>query len=266
MNMLELCMLASGSSGNAVYIATKHTRVLVDAGLSGKRIAAALDTISADPFALDAMLLSHDHVDHTCGAGVMARRYKLPVYATSPTWQASACKLGPLPQPMCRLLPDCGVLAINDLLVETFPVPHDAAGPVGFIFRNGSHSIALVTDLGMVTPAILEKLRGINCLVMEANHDEIMLKNGTYPWSLKKRILGERGHLSNGLAAKCLASVMTPATTHVVLAHLSAENNLPALAYDTVCGELAAAGCVPGRQISLEVAKRHEPSCRICLV
>jgi phosphoribosyl 1,2-cyclic phosphodiesterase len=263
--MLELCMLASGSSGNAVYVATENTQILLDAGLSGKRIAAALNIINADPCSLDGLLLSHDHADHTCGAGVMARRYKLPLYATAPTWQAAACKLGPLPQPMCRLLPDHGTLAFKDLTVETFPVPHDAAGPVGFIFRQGSLSFAVVTDLGMVTPYIQERLRGVNCLVLEANHDETMLQNGTYPWSLKKRILSEHGHLSNKMAAKSLGAIMTQATTHVVLAHLSADNNLPQLAYDTVCEEMEAAGYPPGRKYSLQVAKRYEPSCPVRL-
>jgi phosphoribosyl 1,2-cyclic phosphodiesterase len=263
--MLDLCMLASGSSGKAIFLATEHTRLLIDAGLSGKRIAAALECIGQSPQSLDGLLLSHDHVDHACGAGVMARRYRLPVYATAPTWEVAAGKMGPLPSAMCLRLPDCGTLTFKDLTVETFPVPHDAAGPVGFIFRSGVHSLALVTDLGTMTPAILHRLRGVNVLVMEANHDEEMVQKGTYPWSLKKRILGERGHLSNDLAARSLAAVITEATTHVVLAHLSEENNLPSLAHDTVCGRLEEAGCAPGRRFTVQVARRHEPSCRIRL-
>lgn len=263
--MLELCMLASGSSGNAVYVATENTRLLIDAGLSGKRIAAALAEIGADPFALDGLLLSHDHNDHTCGAGIMARRYKIPLYATAPTWEASACKLGPLPQEMCRLLPGHGTYVWNDLTVETFPVPHDAAGPVGFVFRSGSAAIALATDLGTVTPFIAQRLQGVNALVLEANHDEEMLLQGTYPWPLKKRILGNSGHLSNALAAETLSKIIGPATSHVVLAHLSEQNNMPRLAFDTVCSKLEEAGCPPGRRYSLQVAERHSPSCHIRL-
>jgi phosphoribosyl 1,2-cyclic phosphodiesterase len=258
-------MLASGSSGNAIYVATEHARLLIDAGLSGKRIAAALADVGADPFSLDGLLVSHDHNDHTCGAGIMARRYRMPVYATAQTWQASACKLGPLPEDTCRVMPNQGTLTFSDLTVETFPVPHDAAGPVGFIFRSGGRSIALVTDLGVITPYILNRLRDINCLVVEANHDEEMLRNGTYPWPVKNRILGNSGHLSNTLAAESLSKIISSATSHVVLAHLSEHNNLPRLAFDTVCDKLEAAGCRPGRQFSLQVAERHTPSCHIHL-
>lgn len=263
--MLELWMLASGSSGNAVYIATENVRLLIDAGLSGKRLAAGLGEIGIDPGSLSALLLSHEHNDHICGAGIMARRYKMPLYATGPTWQAAACRMGPVPQASCRLLPDCGTLTFADLTVETFPVSHDAAGPVGFIFRTAKEAMALVTDLGVVTPAILERLQGVNCLVLEANHDEKMLLNGPYPSSIKRRILGKRGHLSNALAAEVLASVICPATTHVVLAHLSEHNNLPRLALETVCQRLESAGCYPSRRFSVQVAERHNPSCNVRL-
>ncbi|MBS4030396.1 MAG: MBL fold metallo-hydrolase [Clostridiales bacterium] len=263
--MLELCMLASGSSGNAIYIATQHTRLLIDAGLSGRRLAAALAEIGVDPASLDALLISHDHNDHICGAGIMARRYNLPIYATEPTWQASACKLGKLPETSCRKLPGMGRLAFGDLLVETFPVPHDAAGPVGFLFRCGSSTIALATDLGCVTPFILEKLKDADCLILESNHDEDMLRNSTYPWSLKNRILGTNGHLSNATAAATLIEILSPATRHVVLAHLSEENNRPSLAFDTACDRLEQFGFSPNRQFTVQVAERHIPSCHLRL-
>ncbi|EEG76956.1 MBL fold metallo-hydrolase [Dethiobacter alkaliphilus] len=263
--MLEICMLASGSSGNAIYVATEQTKLLIDAGLSGKKLAAALTEIDVDPFSLDALLLSHDHNDHTCGAGIMARRYRMPLYATGPTWQAAACKMGPVPEEMCRTLPSFGEMQFADLTVESFPIPHDAAGPVGFVFRQAEKSIALVTDLGMITPDIFQMLQNVNCLVLEANHDEEMLKNGTYPWPLKKRILSSRGHLSNHHAADFLTDIISPVTTHVVLAHLSEHNNLPQLAFNTVGEKLTTAGCEPGRAISLEVARRFGPSCHICL-
>ena len=263
--MIEICMLASGSSGNAVYVATEQTRILIDAGLSGKRLAADLAGIGVDPATLAGLLLSHDHNDHICGAGIMARRYNLPVYATEPTWQAGACKMGSLPEEACRTLPENGVTAFGDLSVETFAIPHDAAGPVGFVFRHGDRSIVLATDLGMVTSSVREKLQNADCLVLEANHDETMLKNGTYPWSLKKRILGSHGHLSNDMAAECLAGILTPLTSHVVLAHLSEQNNVPRLAYDTVHAGLVQAGFDPGGSLALKVAKRHQPSCHIRL-
>ena len=264
--MIEVCMLASGSSGNAIYVATEHTKILIDAGLSGKRLAAALSDIDVNASDLDALLLSHDHNDHTCGAGIMARRYHLPVYATAPTWQAAAFKLGTIPAEHCRLLPNHGSLSFRDLVVETFPVPHDAADPVGFVFRSQNHAIALVTDLGYITPAILERLQDLDCLIFEANHDEKMLINGSYPWSLKKRILSDQGHLSNVTAAEGLVKMISPRTRHVVLAHLSEQNNLPPLAFDTVCARLEAAGHLSqGKQLVVQVADRYAPSCHIRL-
>ncbi|NLM46031.1 MAG: MBL fold metallo-hydrolase [Firmicutes bacterium] len=261
--MLELCMLASGSSGNAVYVATEKARILIDAGLSGKRLAKALAEIGADAAALDALLLSHDHLDHTCGASVLAKRYHLPVYATQPTWNAAGKQLDSLPTVLRHFFAAGDKIVFADLEVETFPVPHDAAGPVGFVLRQGDRAAALVTDLGCVTPYIMGCLQNLDGIVIEANHDEKMLFNGRYPWPLKKRISGKTGHLSNDMAAECLTKIISPRTKQVVLAHLSAENNLPSLALDTICSRLETAGITPGRQINVRVAARHEPSCRI---
>jgi phosphoribosyl 1,2-cyclic phosphodiesterase len=264
--MIEICMLASGSSGNAVYVATENTRILIDAGLSGRRIASALGQIGVDPASLDALLISHDHNDHICGAGVMARRYGLPVLATELTWRAAMGKLGPLPPHSQRTMPRQGRFSHNDLVIDTFPLPHDAADPVGFLFHSGGRTVALVTDLGCVTENILQRLSSADCLILEANHDEDMVINGTYPWPLKKRILGNKGHLSNNTAAKVLAGVLGPATRNVVLAHLSEQNNLPKLAFDTVCSQLEYAGRRPGKDVSVHVAERYSPSCHIRLV
>lgn len=261
--MLEICMLASGSSGNAIYVATAETKILIDAGLSGKKIANALQAIDADAADLSALLLSHDHIDHTCGAGVMARRYGLPVYATAPTWQAAGKIMGRIAAEQCCTLPNCGTTMLGDLVVETMPVPHDAADPVGFVFRNGQHAIALVTDLGCVTPYIAQRLQAMDCLVLEANHDEEMLLHGKYPWPLKKRILSDKGHLSNNLAAASLSQVISEQTQHVVLAHLSEQNNCPQLALDTVSCHLEAAGQLTSVQV--QVAERYMPSCHIRL-
>ncbi|NLN06805.1 MAG: MBL fold metallo-hydrolase [Firmicutes bacterium] len=261
--MLELYMLASGSSGNAVYVATENTKILIDAGLSGKRLAKALAEIGTDAAALDALLLSHDHLDHIYGAGVLAKRYHLPVYATQPTWNAAGKRLGGLPADLRRFFAAGEKLVFAGLEVETFPVPHDAAGPVGFIFRQGGRAAALVTDLGYVTPYIMDCLQNLDGIVIEANHDEEMLFNGRYPWPLKRRIGGKTGHLSNVMAAECLTQVISPKTKQVVLAHLSAENNLPSLALDTTCSRLEAAGIATGKQLTVRVAARHEPSCRI---
>lgn len=264
--MLEFCMLASGSSGNAVYVGTENTKILIDAGLSGKRIAGALSCIGVDASHLDALLLSHDHIDHIYGAGIMARRHGLAVYATDPTWQAAEKRMGNIASAQCFNLTNCGTVTFTDLEVETIPLPHDAADPVGFIFRSRQHSLALVTDLGHITPYIQERLLGMDCLIMEANHDEEMLIKGQYPWPLKKRILGDKGHLSNKVAAECLSQVVGPQTQQVVLAHLSEHNNTPQLAVSAVCSCLKDAGYLqPDKKLRVSVAARHIPSCYLRL-
>ncbi|MBS4021150.1 MAG: MBL fold metallo-hydrolase [Dethiobacter sp.] len=263
--MIEVCMLASGSSGNAVYVATENARLLVDAGISGRRLASALNQIGVDPATLDCLLVSHDHNDHVSGAGIMARRYGLPIFATVGTWQAMNGRLGPLLPHYERAMPRQGRFSHKDLVIETFPLPHDAADTVGFLFHCGGKTVALATDLGYVTPGILDRLQNANCLILEANHDEDMLLNGTYPWPLKKRILSNSGHLSNKTAAKVLTNALAPATRHIVLAHLSEHNNLPALALETVLSELECAGCRPGKNFAVHVASRHSPSCHIRL-
>jgi phosphoribosyl 1,2-cyclic phosphodiesterase len=263
--MIEVFMLASGSSGNAICISTGNTRILIDAGLSGKKIAAALNEVGISPLMLDGLLVSHDHNDHISGAGIMSRRYGIPVYSTFLTWEAMDCRLGALPAGGRRIMPREGRFTFEDLTVETFPIPHDAADPVGFLFSDGRNVIALVTDLGYVTPTIAQKLAKAHCLILEANHDEKMLIKGTYPWPLKKRVLSDNGHLSNIAAAQSLAKVITPDTRHVVLAHLSEQNNIPSLAMETVCLELEEKGLCPGKKVTVQVAQRHRPSCHIRL-
>lgn len=264
--MIEFCMLASGSSGNAVYVGTEKTKILIDAGLSGKRIAAALASIGVNAAELDALLLSHDHIDHICGAGIMARRYKLAVFATQPTWQAAKKRMGTIAAAQCCYLPNCGSISFADLEVETIPLPHDAADPVGFIFRSPQHTVALVTDLGHITPYIRQRVQDMDCLIVEANHDEEMLLNGQYPWPLKKRILGDKGHLSNKTVAEFLSQVVGPKTQQVVLAHLSEHNNTPQLAFSAVCSSLKKSGHLrPEKKLKVSVAARHTPSCYLRL-
>jgi len=187
----------------------------------------------------------------------------LPLYATSLTWQEVNARCGPLKAGLCLEMPRNGSIVFKDLTVETFPVPHDAADPVGFLFHNGKNRIALATDLGALTPDIINRLRGAHCLIIEANHDETMLMNGTYPRVLKKRILSNTGHLSNHNAAEGLVEILSPHLSHIILAHLSEKNNLPSLALDTVCTRLESAGYRPEKDLNVYIADRFQPSCMI---
>jgi phosphoribosyl 1,2-cyclic phosphodiesterase len=261
--MLELCMLASGSAGNAVYIGTEKTKILIDAGLSCRRLTAALQAVNTDASCLDALFISHEHTDHIRGAGVLSRRYKLPVYATAATWETAGRQLEEVPKDLRRVLPDCGSYSFRCLEIETFPVPHDATGPVGFVFRSARNAAALVTDLGHITTRIVERLQKLDCLVLEANYDEEMLLRGPYPWPLKRRILGSCGHLSNEAAGELLLKIISPQMKHVILAHLSEQNNRPRLAYKAVCSRLEQAGV--SHRPRIHIAARQSPSCYLRL-
>jgi phosphoribosyl 1,2-cyclic phosphodiesterase len=221
---LSVCMLASGSRGNAIYVSDGSTSLLFDAGLSGIEIERRMASRGLAPGDLDAIVVSHEHNDHVNAVGVLARRFNLPVYINPGTLQA-ADRLGALPKTMDF---ECGALfRINTLSVRPFSISHDAADPVGFTVERNGRKIAIATDLGIVTAMVREHLRGAHILVLEANHDPDMLINGPYSWPLKQRIRSRLGHLSNQDTRELLKSVAHPALQHVILAHLSETNNTP---------------------------------------
>ena len=256
---MKVCTLASGSSGNAVYIEAEDTRLLIDAGMSGRAITSRLEAVGVSGEDLDAILVTHEHIDHIKGVGVLSRRFDLPVYATGATWQAMPSSVGVIREENIRYLTAGSGLEIGSQQVEVFGTSHDAADSVGFTFFHGHSKIGLATDTGCLNNYIRQRLQGCDVLVFEANHDLQMLKNGRYPWSLKQRILSDRGHLSNAAAGHCLASLVTEQTKAVVLAHLSEENNRPDLAYATVAEILERNGLKPGTDLTLEIAPRSEP-------
>ncbi|MEG2860158.1 MAG: MBL fold metallo-hydrolase [Clostridia bacterium] len=262
---MEFAPLFSGSSGNAIYVRANETRLLVDAGLSGNRMQQELEKLDVEPGQLDALLITHEHADHVAGAGIFSRRYDLPVYATEGTWQAMSGKLGRIaPKHRCVIVPGQDFY-VGDMNVLPFPIPHDAAQPVGFSFSAGGLKAAIATDIGHICETWLGELAGSDLVLLESNHDVEMLKAGRYPYALKRRILGDRGHLSNedaGRAAVCLAE---RGVKHIILGHLSGENNFPALALQAVCYALDAAGLTPGEALGLDVARRDGLSGRYCL-
>ena len=244
---MRFCLLASGSAGNAVYVESGGTRLLVDGGLSGRELADRLGRVGADPASLAGIVVSHEHADHVLGVGVLARRYRLPVYIHPRTLEAAAPRLGRLD----RVVPfrTGESFPVGSLRLRPFPVPHDAVRPVGFLLEGRGRRLGLATDMGFVPALVRERLRGCHALVLESNHDPDLLRKGPYTWPLKQRILGRNGHLSNQAAAALLRDLLHPGLQRVVLAHLSQVNNLPELAMETAGAVLG-----PTRDVRLETA------------
>jgi len=219
-----LCPLASGSKGNAIFVSTPDTAVLVDAGLSGIEIQRRLAAVGRTPDELKAIIITHEHTDHVKGAGVLSRRFNIPVYVTSDTLNASK-GFGKIDQINFF---ECGsAFDIGSLTVNPFSISHDACDPVGFTLQHQGKKIGIATDLGVVTNLVRTHLSNANALYIEANHDPEMLMAGPYPWYLKQRIQSRTGHLSNQDARNLVAQVFHKDLDHVVLAHLSEDNNCP---------------------------------------
>jgi phosphoribosyl 1,2-cyclic phosphodiesterase len=237
---LRVCVLGSGSKGNCTYIESPDARILIDAGLSAREIERRLGQIDRSPAALDGVLISHEHSDHIHGVGVLARRYKLPVYANHATWQRAQHVIGRVNdlREFCTGIP----FVLKDLTIDPFSLPHDADDPVAFRLAWRRRTMAVVTDLGYPSQLVRERIRGCHLLVLEANHDDAMLKAGPYPWPLKQRIGGKSGHLSNLQSSQLLREVLHDELEHVILAHLSEINNRPDLARLTAQDSLGARG------------------------
>jgi phosphoribosyl 1,2-cyclic phosphodiesterase len=258
---MRFCVLASGSSGNCIYVESEGTRLLIDCGLGRRELRRRLDAVGTSAERLDAVLLSHEHTDHSGGAGIASRSFSAPLHATWPTFAGIEKRLGAL----CGLVEfEAGnPFEVGSLRVEPFSLPHDAADTCGFIIDDGHSRLGVATDLGQATALAREKLHGCSALVIESNHDPHMLEAGPYPWPLKRRISGRLGHLSNGEGAALLSCLLHPGLRHVVLAHLSRTNNLPEMALAAARLTLSAAG-VNG-EVSLTLGRQDEPGAMLSL-
>lgn len=231
---LEFSVLASGSTGNAFFIQSKDHRLLVDAGLSGKQMDLHFKEIGVDPSTLSGILVTHEHSDHIKGVGIFARKYNLPIYANEKTWKAMDGKLGKLSTDQKFHFATDSVQTFGDIDVESFRVSHDAAEPMFFAFHKNDTKVALVTDLGYVSERIKKVVEGADAYIFEANHDVDMLRMSHYPWSVKQRILGDLGHVSNIDSGLALADIIGNETERIYLAHLSQDNNMKDIARMTV--------------------------------
>lgn len=237
---MRLCSIASGSSGNCIYVGSDTTNILIDAGISGKKVEFGLNALDLTTKDLNGILVTHEHSDHIKGLGVIARKAGIPIYATPRTIRSMQenNSLGKLPEDIFREIQGNETCQIGDLKVHPFRISHDAAEPVGFRIANGNKTVGIATDMGMYNDYIIENLSGLDALLLEANHDVNMLQVGSYPYYLKRRILGERGHLSNETAGKLLCRLLHDDMKAVLLGHLSKENNYEELAFETVCAEV----------------------------
>ena len=260
---MRFCSIASGSSGNCIYVGSDNTHVLVDIGISGKKMETGLNSLELTGRDLDGILITHEHSDHIKGLGVISRKYGIPIYATAGTVDAMVRTnaLGKIPEGIFHEIQENEPFMINDLKVNPFTIPHDAAQPVGYRLEHEGHSVGIATDLGKYNDYIIENLQGLDALLLEANHDIRMLQVGKYPYYLKQRILGNKGHLSNETAGKLLCELLHDDLKYVLLGHLSKENNLPQLAHEAVRLEITM-GESPyqASDFDITVASRSEPT------
>lgn len=237
---MRLCSIASGSSGNCVYVGSEATHLLVDIGISGKRTEEGLHALGLTGREIDGILITHEHADHIQGLGVIVRKYGTPVYATAGTIKEikKSGGLGNIDESLFREVREDVKFTLKDLTVNPMHISHDAAQPVGYRIGYGSKRVAICTDLGFFNDYTVECLRGMNALLLEANHDVNMLQVGPYPYYLKQRILSDRGHLSNENSGRLLCRILHDNLKTILLGHLSKENNLPELAYESVRMEI----------------------------
>ncbi|WP_127582172.1 MBL fold metallo-hydrolase [Paenibacillus koleovorans] len=255
---MRFTVLASGSTGNSLLVSTEQTKVLVDAGLSMKKIEQLMQERGVQGKELDAILITHEHSDHIKGVGALARKYDLPVYANEKTWQTLNRQLGELAEEKKVVFETGELLEFGEvdgegfLQIESYNISHDAAEPVGYCFYDDDQKLGLATDLGYVSSKVKEKLSDSNSLILESNHDVEMLRVGHYPWNIKRRIMGDTGHLSNDAAGSALCDMICERTESVYLAHLSRDHNMMDLAKLTVNNVLEDGGYpAKGRKVRL---------------
>ena len=253
---LKFCSFASGSSGNCYLVKSDETAILIDAGISGKRILEGLAHTQTPQEEIRAILVTHEHDDHVKSLPVMTKRIpQMHIYANEATWEQID---RPVPEERRRFFATGEDFEIGDLLIRPFPVSHDAAEPVGFSIYGDGQQISVCTDSGYISEEIYEEIRTADLLLLEANHEKEMLLFGTYPYPLKQRILGDEGHLSNLTCGECLCRIALeePKRRQVLLGHLSNENNTPEVAMQAIVNTLEEEKIFIGDELKIEVARR----------
>ncbi|MBC2082604.1 MBL fold metallo-hydrolase [Listeria welshimeri] len=250
-DQIRFSILASGSSGNASLIETGDQKILVDCGLSGKKMEGLFAQVGRNMNDLDAILITHEHSDHIKGLGVLARKYKLPIYANAKTWKAMDNMIGEVSSDQKFQFDMETVKSFGSMQVESFGVSHDAIEPMFYIFHNGNKKFVMITDTGYVSDRMKGHIAGADAYLFESNHDVEMLRMGRYPWNVKRRILGDEGHVSNEDAAIAMSEVITDQTKRIYLGHLSKDNNMKELARMSVTQTLISEGIDVGGKLEI---------------
>ena len=256
MSNLTVCTLASSSKGNSIYVRMGEDEILIDAGISAKRLSDALKSVDSDISRIKAIFITHEHSDHTSGIEVVAKKYKIPIHITEPSARVLLCEKNQHAAELAVIHPLLYTEVVGCINVTSFVTSHDSAASVGYVVSDGNdeHTLAVATDLGYVNDDVSDALIGVQNVILESNHDENMLLCGPYDYTLKRRILSPTGHLSNEAAAAFVSRLVMSGTKRILLAHLSEENNLPELAYHSSLAALA------DKDIFLAVAKPSEPT------
>ncbi|KOA19033.1 putative metallo-hydrolase YycJ [Clostridium homopropionicum DSM 5847] len=252
------CPLYSGSSGNSIFVASDKGSILIDAGLPGKSIENALVGIGKDPRDIDGIFITHEHIDHVKGVGVLSRRYGIPIFANKLTWKGMEKTIGKIKEENIKIIED--TVDIKDMNIKSYRIPHDAADPMGYSVYDGKTKVSIATDLGFFSEEVDKGIRNSDIVLLESNHDVEMLKFGPYPYNLKRRILSNVGHLSNYDCGKAIVNMLKYNCKRVVLGHLSKTNNYPELAYETVVSVLRENGVKINEDVFVTMAKRDMPS------
>ena len=255
---MKICTLSSGSTGNSIYIQSDKSRILVDCGITGKLAVKLLTDIGVNPTSLDAIFVTHEHIDHIKGVGVMSRKFDIPIIANEATWLAMRNKIGVISPKNILVFKSNTFFTFKDMDVQSVSIFHDAVDPVFFIFYNNNQKISVLTDTGIVNQTIVDSIRSSDILVLESNHDLDMLENGPYPIELKYRIKGEKGHLSNDASSTIVKDIIEGNGEHIILGHLSKTNNTEKVAFENMNNTLTELGVIVNKDIKLDVAKEFE--------
>lgn len=256
---MQFYTLFSGSSGNCAILTSERGGVMIDCGVSGRQALEALEQAKIDVSSIRALLITHEHIDHMKGAGIVSRKLNIPIYATEGTWEGMGRAVGELPGRHRVTIHADESFFLDDVEAVPFHIPHDANDPTGFRFYVGRHSVSVATDLGHFSKFVYQAVEGSDIVLLESNHDpDMLIRNPHYPERLKTRILGRKGHLSNEAGAEAAVQLLQSGTKHLLLGHLSQENNTPDLAYQTVCAALTNAGAEIDKDVSLHVAGRFQ--------
>ena len=256
---MRFCPLFSGSSGNSIFVSEGKSNILIDAGMPGKSIDTELNAIGMQPKDIDAIFVTHEHIDHIKGVGVFSRKYDIPIYAPRLTWEAMESKIGKIKDHNIKIV-DGNFSQINDITIENFSISHDAVCPRGYKVHGKTKKCCIATDLGYFSEEVRAALNDSDIVLLESNHDIEMVKFGPYPYPLKQRILSTKGHLSNDDCGKAIVDILKNGFKTIYLGHLSKTNNYPELAYETVKSVLIENGIDIQKDVELRMCNRDKHS------